>query len=202
MGLGMLAATLGLSACGATSSPDADAPGGTYTADVSKAAFPTRQHVAQTSDLVLRVRNTGDKAIPQLTVTIWTGDADAGAPKAQGAFSVQADDRANNPVWVGASGYPRVAGVTGASVNAAGAVAAQTNTYTFGSLAAGDTRTVTWRVTPVRTGNYDVHYAVHPGVSGSAKLTGDQTTGSFAVKIDDASGCVISATKSAQNCGA
>ena len=45
---------------------------------VNAAKFPTDQRLAQTSDLQLEIENTGSEQVPNLAVTIWTGDEKGG----------------------------------------------------------------------------------------------------------------------------
>jgi hypothetical protein len=71
----------------------------------------------------------------------------------------------------------------------AGAEAAQTDTFAFGSLAANDTREMVWNVTAVQAGTYTVHYRVAAGLQGKAKaVTGDGSIpeGEFVVRISSA----------------
>src|SRR5262249_38993964 len=157
--------------------------------------------------LTLGVSNTGDKTIPDLAITIFTNsNADTGGgssttgttgttsttsdlPTAQGSFSV----RINNPdlaipfrpVWILEEGYPKLAGQTAS----AGAEAAQTDTYSFGSLAPNQTRNMVWNVTPVMPGTYTVHYRVAAGLQGKAKAVtsdGSVPEGEFVVRISSA----------------
>ena len=207
-------ATVGLAGCGGGDGPDAGEPSGNFRVNVTRASFPAAQHVAGTTDLVLAVTNAGDKPIPNLAFTIWTGRGGIAASKAKGSFSVRLDDPnladPTRPVWVPALDFPKLleGGVTlrnADSAPSAGADAAQTDTYTFGSLAPGQSRTVDWRVTPVRTGTYEIHYAVAGGVAGKAKAVtagGGPVVGTFRVTIDAApsGGCVIAAGKRYGRC--
>jgi hypothetical protein len=206
-------AVIGLGACGG-GDPATREPSGTFRVSVTRASFPPRQHVAGTTDLVLAVANTGDEAIPQLAITIWTGTGGAAASKADGAFSQRFRDQrlasATHPVWLPDPDFPKLleGGVTpanAASAPSAGAVAAQTDTYTFGPLASGRSRTVVWRVTPVRTGVYEVHYEVAAGLAGNAKAvtaSGGPVGGRFRVTIDAApsGGCVVTSSERYGRC--
>lgn len=198
-----IAAATGLAACGGDESPDIDGPTGEYPVQVTRASFPARQHVAADTDLVLAVRNTGDKAIPDLTATIWTGGGDLAAAKAAGAFSAQgrAAGSTSEPVWLTVEGFPKnlAPGATLRGLADApngGADAAQTNSYTLGTLAPGATRTVVWRVTPVRRGSFVVRYALAAGIGGGAKAVtsgGATAGGAFRVRIDETprGACVV-----------
>lgn len=62
-----------------------DEPEGTFPVSIVKAEFPNRQRLAQTSNLVLSVRNAGNETIPDLAITINTfrqGEQEASAEAA------------------------------------------------------------------------------------------------------------------------
>jgi hypothetical protein len=192
-----------------------DEPEGEFPVEVASAAFPSKQRLAQTSDLTLSVANTGKEEIPDLAITIWTepeaapgaetdgeettgtetledtGEAtttEESGPVAQGSFSVISEqpDLAipSRPVWILEQGYPKLAGQTAP----AGAEAAQTDTFSFGSLEPNETRAIVWRLTPVQPGTYTVHYRVAAGLQGKAvAVTGDGSIpeGQFVVVITD-----------------
>src|SRR6476620_10266883 len=69
-----------LAACGSEPRRDANEPTGNFPVDVSVASFPSRQRLADTSDLRLKVENTGKETVPQLAVTTYTGDTKAERP--------------------------------------------------------------------------------------------------------------------------
>ncbi|WP_196188997.1 hypothetical protein [Conexibacter sp. W3-3-2] len=194
-----------LAGCGAQPSGDVDERAATYEVEVVRAAFPEQQRVSLTSDLVLTVRNRGDRDLPELAVTVWTGNAGVEAPKPEKPFSLPAADaRAGDravAVWVPTPGFPKIR-PAGAADDAAlarrpdgGAEVAQTDTFAFGPLAAGATRTVVWRVTAVRAGRYRLNYAVAAGLAGRARAvdaTGATPAGRLPVRITAApSGCVV-----------
>jgi len=61
-----------LAACGGGERQDAGAPSGAFAVDVTRASFPARQSLARHSMLRLVVRNTGDRDVPDLAVTVAT----------------------------------------------------------------------------------------------------------------------------------
>jgi hypothetical protein len=156
---------------------------------ITTSQFPTRQRLAQTSFLRLGVRNSGDRTIPNLAITI-SVDPDAIRP-----FSIrdpQADLAApDRPVWILENEYPKLAtpGESLAELDKAppaGAETANAKTFAFGPLGSGDEIKAAWKVTPVRGGNYTVHYRVDAGLGGKAKaVTSDDSPpmGEFAVRI-------------------
>jgi len=214
MGLLLALCSIAVAACGGGERQDADESEGEFPVDVVNASFASKQRLAETSNLTLSVANTGDETIPDLAITIWTdaeaapgvqtdgSDTDTGGtetsegtttteesgPKAQGSFSVlsQQPDLAipSRPVWILEQGYPKLAGETAS----AGAEAAQTDTFSFGSLDPNNTREIVWRLTPVQSGTYTVHYRIAAGLQGEAVAVTDDGSipeGEFVVVITD-----------------
>ena len=69
MGSAVLALAVLVAACGGSSS-DSNEPAGNYEVAVTKASFPSHQFVGQTSLMKIDVKNTGNKTVPALTVTM------------------------------------------------------------------------------------------------------------------------------------
>jgi hypothetical protein len=201
--LATLASAVSLAtACGDDSArQDADEPTGDFPVEVVDATFPTDQRLAETSYLRLAFENAGEETIPELAVTIWTGDE-----MANGSFSIQSEQPGladpSRPVWTLENDYPKcidsdktppcipdestLADIRKAGP--AGAVAAQTNTYSFGSLAPGEALEGIWQLTPIQSGTYTVHYQVAAGLTGNAKAVtedGSPVEGDFVVTISD-----------------
>jgi len=205
--LGVLLAA-GVASCGG-SRQDATEPEGDFPVSIVSADFPSKQQLAQNTNLTLSVANTGDKEIPNLAITIFTtsnastdeetttttgttgtttGTTEE-LPTAQGSFSVRSEQEGLaipfRPVWILEEGFPKLEGQTAP----AGAEAAQTDTYAFGPLAANETRSMVWNVTPVQGGTYTVHYRVAAGLQGNAKAVtadGSVPEGEFVVRISNA----------------
>jgi hypothetical protein len=183
-----MAVAVGASACGGGQRQDANEPSGKFPVTVTKASFPNRQRISARTDLVLGIRNAGQKALPDLAVTIFTGDTNA-----DGSFNIRLDQpnlaNPSRPVWILENNYPKLLGngVTLANVSSAptaGAEAAQTNTFQFGRLKPGRTRAIDWRVTPAMAGTYTVHYQVEAGLQGKARAVataGGPVKGDFVV---------------------
>ncbi len=211
VGIGLAAALMavGVASCGGGERQDANEPEGDFPVQIVSANFPSKQQLAQNTNLTLTVANTGDKTIPDLAITIFTssnastsesGSSTAGTetstspgggslPEAQGSFLVRTEQEGLaipfRPVWILEEGFPKLAGQTAS----AGAEAAQTDTFSFGSLAANETRSMVWNVTPVRPGTYTVHYRVAAGLQGKAKAVtadGSVPEGEFVVRISSA----------------
>ena len=192
-----------LVACGSDSErQDTDEPEGEFVVSVEDASFPTEQRLAETNYLRLAIENTGEEVVPDLAVTIWTGDE-----KASGSFSTYSDQPGlsdpNRPVWILEDGYPKCIDDDKVppclpsdqsslkeirEAGTAGAEAAQTDTYSFGSLQPGESLEGIWEVTPVQAGTYTVHYEVAAGLTGRAKAVtedGSPVAGEFVVTITD-----------------
>lgn len=201
--ISLLTIAIGATACGDDPQrQDADEPAADYEVKVTTAKFPTEQRLAQTSDLRIAVENTGDEAIPNLAVTISTGDENASGP-----FSVISDQPGladpNRPVWILENGFPKCISAEkvppcippGEDENggldqagSAGAEAVETNTFAFGSLEPGGELEGVWQVTPVEAGTYTVRYEIAAGLTGKARaLTADggPVEGQFVVTISD-----------------
>jgi hypothetical protein len=186
----LLAAT-GAAACGGDEErQDSNEPAADFPVEVTSAKFPARQRLAETNDLVLEVENTGDETIPDLAITIFTGDQ-----KADGPFNIRSAQEGladpNRPVWILENRYPKVLeeSVEEAELDAeptAGAETASTDTYAFGPLGPGESITAVWRVTPVQGGTFTVHYEVAGGLDGKASAVtadGGPVEGEFVATI-------------------
>src|SRR5215204_4149636 len=109
LGTGLLVAlsAVCISACGGGERQDANEPEGDFPVQIVSAQFPSKQQLAQNTNLTLAVENSGEKTIPDLAITIFTtSNASTGAsgsgttttpsgnptqPQAQGSFSVRSD---------------------------------------------------------------------------------------------------------------
>jgi hypothetical protein len=178
---------LAVSACGSGANEDQSTQAtGTFPAAVS-ARFPAKQHLAQASQLVIKVKNTGGRTMPNVAVTLSNPKYGSGA---QSLGTLLAAPSAGQPilagrsraVWVidqgpGPCNYSCKQGGPGAGVTA------YTNTWALGSLAPGATRTFAWHVTALQSGSYTVAYQVAAGLSGKAPVAGTATSGELLVKI-------------------
>lgn len=172
-----------LSACGESSS-DANEGSGTYQVKVTEASFPTKQRLGETSWLQLGIRNTGEKTVPALSVTITI----AGPEGRDSSLPFGIHDpqeglaQADRPVWVLAHSYPRLAG----SDEPGGAGTSNRKTFAFGPLKPGETTAAVWKLSAVKAGEYTLVYRVDAGLSGSVKAEtsgGVAPGGSFVTEI-------------------
>jgi hypothetical protein len=174
------ASVLVAAGCGGGARQDAHEASGGYSVKVLQAQFPSAQSIAKQESMVLQIQNTGPQTIPNLAITIDSFDYASSYPEL-------ADDK--RPVWAverGAGGIaPRP--VESEEVDQpGGGQTAYVNTWAFGSLAPGRSRTLTWNVVPVVSGHYTVHYTVAAGLAGKAKARsagGGLVDGQFAVDI-------------------
>src|SRR5262249_29671462 len=74
LGIRLLVAlsAVGVSACGGGQRQDATEPEGNFPVQIVSADFPSRQELAQNTNLTLAVANSGDQTIPNLAITIFT----------------------------------------------------------------------------------------------------------------------------------
>jgi hypothetical protein len=143
---------------------DEDEPRGDFPVEVVDASFPSGQRLAEQERLRLRIRNAGDKAIPNLAVTV-------------DGFGTRSEQPGladpNRPVWVIDDG-PR------------GGITAYTNTWALGRVPAGETKEFVWKVTPVKAGSFEVKYRVAAGLDGKARAVGsggERPAGTFSVNV-------------------
>ena len=188
--LALLAAAL-VAGCG-SSDPrqDENEPEGEFPVEVTTAKFPPNQRLSETVDLQLEIENTGEETVPDLAITIWTGDE-----KADGSFNLRSEQEGlsdpNRPVWILENDYPKLLepGVELSRLDqepTAGAETAAVDTYSFGPIEPGDSLAAVWRVTPVEGGTYTVHYEVAGGIDGLAKAVtsdGGEVEGEFVATI-------------------
>ena len=177
----------GLVACGGGNErQDADEVERTYPVEIVTSEFPTRQRLAERTQLRIGVRNTGDRPIPDLAVTI-----SLAGPEGRNSlepFSIRVNDERlavpDRPVWILEAGFPQLAGAK----EAAGATTANAKTFAFDELPPGKTLSAVWEVTPVRAGDWRLTYQVDAGLYGNARAEtadGQRPIGSFAVRISD-----------------
>lgn len=178
--LGVTALLVG--GCGGGDRQDAHEPSGTFKVDVVDASFPAKQHLSKQETMRIQVRNADTRTIPAVSVTVEPG------------FTTREDrqDLADNqrPIWIVDDGPT-------------GGTTAYVGTWSLGALRPGQTRTFTWKVTPIKAGSQKVTWRVAAGLAGKAKaqLAGGQVPeGTFAVDIsskpaqstvDPATGAVV-----------
>ncbi len=180
-------AALALAACGANTANEDQAAQATgdFPARV-QVRFPVRQHLAQPSQLVIAVTNTGARVMPNVAVTI----SNPAAPGAQAFGTLIAAPAPGQPILAGRSRavwvIDRGPGPCGYSCHQGGpgaAVTSYTNTWALGRLRPGHTATFEWHLTALAPGAYTVAYRVAAGLSGKAPAVGATTAGALHVAI-------------------
>ncbi len=173
-----------LTACGGSGDDGgqfANEATGAFPVEVISSEFKAVQTVAQTYDLTLAVRNSGDDTIPAINATI-------NLPGLGSTLAFAYRDRqeglaqAQRPIWVLEEGYPKLAGTVGRG----GAGTANRRTFNFGELEPGDTANMVWRVTALKPGKYKLAWKVSAGLGTetSAELAdGSQPAGVLPVRI-------------------
>jgi len=159
--------------CGGGERQDAREARGEFKVEIVNASFPARQHIAEDVQLKLRVRNGDDRTLRNVAVTVETEANGDNAPTAFGQRTSGgglADS--GRPVWVLAEG-PK------------GGDVVYVNTWSAGTLRAGEERELTWSLVPSKAGRYTIGYRVSPGLTGRARAAEGRTSGSFSVTIDD-----------------
>ena len=171
-----------IAGCGGGERQDEDEPEGDFAVEVPRASFPKEQRLAQSSDLVITVRNAGDSTIPNVAVTV-------------DGFEFREDDSAladaERPQFV-VNGVPREIGGLPDSKDATplGCDTAYVNTWACGRLRAGGEKSFRWSVTAVKAGRYRISYAVAAGLDGNARAVGpgggEAPRGTFTGTVSDA----------------
>lgn len=152
-----------LAACG-EERRDAGLPDRSYSVAVERASFLPRQRLAQRNALVIAVRNTGEQAIPNLTVTVRGFTDRSGGPR---------DADLGRDLWIVDRAPP-------------GAATAFEDTWASGRLQPGRTATLRWDVTPVVAGMHELTYEIAAATAGSGRVElsdGDEPRGSLTVRV-------------------
>lgn len=170
---------LGVAGCG-EARQDAHEPQGKRALEVLRASFPAKQAVARPSELELVVRNPGPEAVPNLAVSVKSFYYRSAYPHLSDA---------SRPIWIvdqGPGAIPQRPVMTVPFDSPGGDVTATSGTWAAGRVPAGQTRTFTWRLTPVKSGVHTVAYALAAGLHGKARATtpnGGPAGGRFVVHI-------------------
>jgi hypothetical protein len=158
-----------LAGCGSGERQDADTQGGTWSVLVEDWKFPKRQYLGTPTDFTLKVRNTDTRDIPELIVTI---DGLRTEVKQVGAASE------TRPIWL--TRDVNYANVTPYNSQLA-------SSYNLGPLPAGEVKSYTVNLPPLRRGNHEVSYTLAGDLFGKAKIEdddGNAATASRTVAID------------------
>ena len=159
---------------------DENEPSGDFAVEVVDATFPEQQKLAQSSNLVITLRNAGDETIPNLGVSVegfdyQKDDDPALADRSRPVFASN-----GKPVQIG--GFPEAT-----DGGPRGCDSAYLNVWACGPLAPGREKEFRWSVTAVKAGDFDVRWRVFAGLHGKARAVlagGDEApSGSFSGEI-------------------
>ncbi|MGH2743420.1 MAG: hypothetical protein ACRDN8_13280 [Thermoleophilaceae bacterium] len=176
-----LAGVVAVVGCGGAERQDEDEPEGDFAVEVVRASFPEDQKLAKSSNLLITVRNAGDRTIPNIAVTVDGFNYRKADPEL-------ADPE--RPQFV-INGVPRDIGGFPESKDASplGCDTAYVNTWACGPLRAGRERSFRWSVTAVKAGEFDIRWRVAAGLDGKAKAVGagggEAPRGSFTGTVSD-----------------
>ncbi|MDQ5894438.1 MAG: hypothetical protein QG596_699 [Actinomycetota bacterium] len=180
--VGALSAALFVSACGGDDGGQfANEPTGDFPVEIIDAGLKPLQTVAETYDLTIAVRNSGEETIPAINTVIDLPGLDSNLPF---AYADRQEGLAMNqrPVWVLEEGWPKLADTTGRG----GTTVASRMTFEFGALEPGGTANMVWRLVAVRPGNYRLRYEIGAGLGTDTRAVdenGNQPVGELPVRI-------------------
>ncbi|MGH8572179.1 MAG: hypothetical protein ACREX8_06340 [Gammaproteobacteria bacterium] len=169
-----------LAGCGAAERQDEDEPEGEFAVDVTRASFPEKQRLAQSSNLVISVRNAGDRTLPNVALTV------EGLDYRDEEAGLSDPERPQFAV----NGLPREIGGFPEAKDAAplGCDTVYVDTWACGALRPGDERSFRFSVTAVKAGPYEIGWRVAAGLDGKARAVGARgrpLKGLFAGTVDD-----------------
>jgi hypothetical protein len=172
---------LAIAGCGGGERQDENEREGNFPVEVVEAKFPESQKLAKSSDLVVTVRNAGDKTIPNIAMTV------NGFDKRKNNPDLADPNRpvfALNGVQVEIAGFPEAK-----DASPRGCDTAYVNTWACGPLKPNQQKTFRWSVTAVQAGDFNVNWRVAAGLDGKAKAVamggGPAPRGSFSGTVSD-----------------
>ena len=195
--IGALVAAVAVAACGGSQTQASGEPKGQFPVSVDTASFPASQKLAQKAHLVIAVRNTGSRAIPDVAVTICNVTCAYPAPKGEGTSAAPFGATINQPylantsrpIWI-VDAAPGPCQYSCRNGGAGAAVTAYSNTWALGRLAPGHTARFDWAVTAVKAGHHTVAWEIAAGLNGRAKAVlsggGGLPHGTFTVTVGSA----------------
>jgi hypothetical protein len=187
----MLAVASIVAGCGGTEQ-NAGEPHAKFPVAVAS-SFPASQTLAEQTSFMVRIKNVGTRAIPNVAVTVLNPKYGSAAQafgtliKAGSAGQPILASR-SRPIWI-IDQEPGPCGYGCKNRGPGGAATAYTNTWALGKLAPGHTAVFRWKLTAVQPGAYTVEYEVAAGLNGYAKAVtagGSPARGSVDAHISSA----------------
>jgi hypothetical protein len=187
----MLAVASLVAGCGGTEQ-NAGEPHAKFPVSVAS-SFPASQTLAEQTSFMVRIKNVGKRAIPNVAVTVLNPKYGSAAQafgtliKANSAGQPILASR-SRPIWI-INRAPGPCGYSCKNRGPGGAATAYTNTWALGKLAPGRTAVFRWKLTAIQPGAYTVEYEVAAGLNGYARAVtsgGSPARGSVAVHISSA----------------
>lgn len=161
------AVALALAGCGSGERQDVNEKAATYDVDVVRASFPAQQKLARATEMLIAVKNSGDRTVPDVAVTV-----DSFNRRSEQAGLADP----SRPIWV-VDQEPR------------GGTTAYVNTWALNALRPGQTKTFRWKVTAIEPGRHQLKWSVAAGLNGKAKVRSGSddspVSGTFPVTITD-----------------
>jgi hypothetical protein len=153
--------------CGGSPVQDAKAPRGNFQVSVDRADFPSDQQLARNSTMTIAVRNSGNRTVPNVNVTLKCGPGLAGSFQTLSQNPDVADPR--RPQFV-LDTLPTRTSTNRPTLDPAPVerTSAVTDTYPLGQLPPGQTFTFKWKVTAAIAGPFRVCYHVNADLYGDA----------------------------------
>jgi hypothetical protein len=153
--------------CGGGAAQDAKAPRGIFPVTVESATFPSDPQLARNSALLITVRNSGTRTVPNVNVTLKCGPGLAGSFQTLSQNPDVADPR--RPQFV-LNTVPTRSSRNRPPLDRAPVerTSALVDTYPLGQLPPGQRITFAWKVTAAMAGPYRVCYRVNADLYGDA----------------------------------
>jgi hypothetical protein len=175
------AALAAFAGCGGGERQDENEPEGDFKVEVVEASFPSEQKLAKRSQLVIVVRNTDTKQIPNIAVTMKGLDFRKDDPEL-------ADQR--RPQFVVNGKFKNFGNIEDAQARTPNGVENPTyvDTWSLGPLEPGESKEFKWDVTAVVAGPYELSYSVAAGLDGKARAVdanGQTPRGVFTGEVSD-----------------
>jgi hypothetical protein len=194
-------AAIAVAGCGSGPRQDASEPKGNFPVEIVDASFPLTQRLARTSNMTVVVRNSGQKTIPVISVTVKCAAAKGGSGGSPSSTGGGAGGFAYRTTYPGVADPARPRFIINTlptrtprpyrpgRLDPLERSSAYVDTFPLGSLAPGRSVTFRWNVTAVKSGKFHICYRVNAGLAGKARAVparaGDSVYGEFDGEVKD-----------------